>query len=195
MRTRCRRSANGTPGRSTSSGPTGTRRFDLRLEVEGGHLYRRGSFGLFTEAVAIADRVAAQADPKEYTEEVTLRIGPVDKRTTGYQMAVSLPDRQAQDWLTDFYGSVLNGGAVCDQKGMDFGNESDGWYYGGSCWMNALALAAGVPAAGQLAAHPYGAERGVSGQGRAHPQRLGRPRRSAPTATTRAACGWTTSWG
>ena len=27
---------------------------DLRLEVEGGHLYRRGSFGLFTEAGAIA---------------------------------------------------------------------------------------------------------------------------------------------
>ena len=33
--------------------------------------------------------------------------------------------------------------------------KSDGWYYGGSCWMNALALAAGVPAAGQLSSHPY----------------------------------------
>ena len=96
------------------------------------------------------------AELKESIEEITLRIGPVDKRTTGYQMAVTLPDREAQDWLTDFYGSVLNGGAVCDQKGMDIGNESDGWYYGGSCWMNALTLAAGVPT-GPLSSHPYSA--------------------------------------
>ena len=80
---------------------------DLRLEVEGGHLYRRGVFGLFTEAGddrsgqrngpgwAIRHRQSA-ADAKENTAEVTLRIGPVEKRATGYQMAVRLPDRQAR---------------------------------------------------------------------------------------------------
>ena len=171
---------------------------DLRLEVQGGRLYRRGSFGLCTEVGAVPAafvvppsggssaafrlkaglRTSAVAPPEQYTEEVTLRLGPVDKRTTGYQMAVSLPDKEAQGWLTDFYGSVLNGGAVCDQKGMDFGNESDGWYYAGSCWMNALALAAGVPGGGAARGASLHRDGGLSGQGRARPERPGRPRRS-----------------
>ena len=52
---------------------------------------------------------------------------------------------------------MFNGGAVNDQKGMDFGNETDGWYYAGSCWMYGATLAAGTPAAGPLSAYPYNA--------------------------------------
>ncbi len=81
--------------------------------------------------------------------------------------------------LRDFYGSVFNGGAVNDQKGFDFGNETDGWYYAGSCWMFGATLAAGVPAAGPLSAHPYDAAHAfrehlahifsvMDAQGRAH---------------------------
>ena len=88
-------------------------------------------------------------------EEVTLKIGAVDKYATGYQLAVTLPDKETEAALKDFYCSVLNGGAVNDQKGFDFGNETDGYYYAGSSWMYGMAVAAGVPAAGQLSAHPY----------------------------------------
>ena len=45
--------------------------------------------------------------------------------------------------MKDFYGSFLNGGRVNDQKGLDFGNETDGYYYAGSSWATAVAMAAG----------------------------------------------------
>jgi len=152
---------------------------DLRLEVEGGHLYRRGSFALMSEAGAVSDAAAVQARRKGQTEQVTLKIAPVDKQAAGYQLAVTLSDKPTEAALRDFYGSVFNGGAVNDQKGFDFGNESDGWYYAGSCWMYGVTLAAGTPAAGPLSAHPYDAARAfrehllhvlsvVDDKGRAH---------------------------
>jgi hypothetical protein len=152
---------------------------DLRLEVQGGHLYRRGSAALLSEAGAVTTLVADQTFQKGQTEEITLKISPIDKTTTGYQLAVTLPDKATEASLKDFYGSVLNGGAVNDQKGYDFGNESDGWYYAGSSWMYGMALAAGVPAPGRLSCRPYDAARAfrehlahilsvLDEQGRAH---------------------------
>ena len=130
---------------------------DLRLEVEGGHLYRRGSYAFLNEAGAVTAPGAAETRRAGQIEEVTLKIGAVDKQATGYQLAVTLPDKATEQSLKDFYGSVLNGGAVNDQKGFDFGNETDGVYYAGSSWMYGMALAAGAPAAGQLSSHPYAA--------------------------------------
>ncbi len=130
---------------------------DLRLEVEGGHLYRRGSFAYLSEAGAVTcpdpvyERTAGQV------EEITLKIAAVDKRTTGYQLAITLPDKATEASLKDFYSSVFNGGAVNDQKHYDFGNETDGWYYAGSSWMYGATLAAGVPAPGRLSSRPQDA--------------------------------------
>ena len=108
---------------------------DLRLEVEGGHLYRRGSFAYLSEAGAVRAPTTTQSCTQGQVEHLTLKIGTVDNFTTGYQLAITLPDKATESSLKDFYGSVLNGGAVNDQKGFDFGNETDGWYYAGSCWM------------------------------------------------------------
>jgi len=130
---------------------------DLRLDVTGGHLYRRGSFAWLSEAGAVTSPDAVQSHKAGQVERVMLNISPVEKTTTGYQLSVGLPDKQTERALRDFYGSVLNGGAINDQKGFDFGNESDGWYYAGSCWMYGLALAAGVPAPGELSSRPYDA--------------------------------------
>lgn len=130
---------------------------DLRLEVEGGHLFRRGAFAMLGEAGAVTSRDDAQTFRKGQTEEVTLKIGAVAKQTTGYQLAVSLPDKSVEKTLKDFYGSLLNGGTINDQKGFDFGNESDGFYYSGSSWAQARAIAAGIPAAGALSSHPFNA--------------------------------------
>ncbi|MFH1920631.1 MAG: discoidin domain-containing protein [Planctomycetota bacterium] len=130
---------------------------DLRLEVEGGHLYRRGSYAFLNEAGAVTACGAAQTHTAGQVEQITLKIGAVDKQTTGYQLAVTLPDKETEASLKDFYGSVLNGGAVNDQKGFDFGNETDGVYYAGSSWMYGMALAAGIPAAGRLSSRPYDA--------------------------------------
>ncbi|MFH1924263.1 MAG: discoidin domain-containing protein, partial [Planctomycetota bacterium] len=128
---------------------------DLRLEVEGGHLYRRGSFAWLSEAGAVTAGDITTTHTKGQVEEISLKIGGVDKHATGYQLAVTLPDKETEASLKDFYVSVLNGGAVNDQKGFDFGNESDGWYYAGSSWMYGMAVAAGTPAPGQLSSHPY----------------------------------------
>jgi len=152
---------------------------DLRLEVQGGFLYRRGSYALLSEAGAVSANGTAQSHHRGEVEEILLKIAGVDKQTTGYQLAVTLPDKAMEASLKDFYASVLNGGAVNDQKGFDFGNETDGWYYAGSCWMYGMALAAGVPAPGQLSSHPYDAVRAfrehlahvlsvLDAQGRAH---------------------------
>ena len=130
---------------------------DLRLEVQGGHLYRRGSYALLSEAGAVTGLGRAQSHRAGEVEEITLKIGAAEKQDTGYQLALTLPDKETEAALRDFYGSVFNGGAVNDQKGFDFGNETDGWYYAGSCWMYGATLAAGTPAAGPLSAHPYDA--------------------------------------
>ena len=136
---------------------------DLRLAVQGGYLYRRGSFAFLSEAGAITSAEPAESCRAGQIQEITVKIGAVDKRTTGYQLAITLPDKAMERSLKDFYGSVLNGGAVNDQKHFDFGNETDGWYYAGSSWMYGVAIAAGTPAPGQLASRPYDAARAMGG--------------------------------
>src|SRR5262249_28030481 len=84
---------------------------DLRLEVSGGHLYRRGvTYGLANEVGAITSRDRAPSYRKGQTEEITLGIAAVDKEATGYQLAITLPDKTMESALKDFYGSLLNGG-------------------------------------------------------------------------------------
>ncbi len=130
---------------------------DLRLEVQGGHLYRRGSYAELSEAGAVTSPGLRQSHHAGETEQITIRISSPPKQATGYQLAIALPDRETEAALKQFYDAVFNGGAVNDQKGFDFGNETDGWYYAGSCWMYGATLAAGTPAAGPLSAHPYDA--------------------------------------
>ncbi|MBI5395702.1 MAG: hypothetical protein HZA91_10435 [Verrucomicrobia bacterium] len=152
---------------------------DLRLEVQGGHLYRRGSYAWLSEAGAVTSAETAHSFRRGQVEEIVLKISAVDKFATGYQLAVTLSDKATEASLKDFYQSVFNGGAVNDQKGFDFGNETDGFYYAGSCWMYGVALAAGTPASGQLSSRPYDAARAfrehlahvlsvVDDKGRAH---------------------------
>ncbi|MBI5834308.1 MAG: hypothetical protein HZB16_18590 [Armatimonadetes bacterium] len=128
---------------------------DLRLAAHGGHLYRRGFFGWRAELGAVSSAQWPRSFRAGQTERITLRLAPSDKYATGYQLAVSLPDKPVERTMASFYGSLLNGGLVNDQKHFDFGNETDGWYYDGSTWMQGLALAAGVPATGGLASKPY----------------------------------------
>ena len=132
---------------------------DLRLDVEGGHLYRRGSYAVLSEAGAVTAPGLRHCHHAGETEQITIRIGSSPKQATGYQLAITLPDKETETALKQFYDAVFNGGAVNDQKGFDFGNETDGWYYAGSCWMYGATLAAGTPAAGPLSAHPYDAAR------------------------------------
>jgi hypothetical protein len=152
---------------------------DLRLAVTGGHLYRRGSYAFLSEAGAVTHASPRQVHRAGEVEEMTVTIGAAEKQSTGYQLAVQLPDRETEQSLAQFYDSVFNGGAVNDQKGFDFGNETDGWYYAGSCWMYGAALAAGVPASAPLSPHPYDASQAfrehlahvlstLDDQGRAH---------------------------
>ncbi|MBM4091031.1 MAG: hypothetical protein FJ276_16655 [Planctomycetes bacterium] len=130
---------------------------DLRMSVQGGHLYRRGSFAFLSEVGATTGLEPRQLYRAGDVEEIAFKIGAAEKHRTGYQLAISLPDKETEAALQDFYGSVFNGGAVNDQKGMDFGNETDGWYYAGSCWMYGATLAAGTPTAEPLSAQPYNA--------------------------------------
>ena len=136
---------------------------DLRLSVEGGFLYRRGSFAFLSEAGAVTTPDPLQHCRAGEVEQLALSISGVDKRTTGYQLAITLPDKATESALADFYSSVLNGGAINDQKNFDFGNETDGWYYAGSSWMYGAAIAAGTPAPGPLSSRPYDVARAFRG--------------------------------
>jgi len=128
---------------------------DLRLDPTGGHLYRRGFMGWLTETGIITDTAGNYLKAAGASETTTLRIAPVDKRATGYQLAVDIPDKPLQDRLGGFYSSLMNGGLVNDQVNYNFGNETDGWYYGGSVWLQAVCLASGMPAPGALAQAPH----------------------------------------
>jgi len=112
---------------------------------------------MINEAGAVTSSAELQRHRPGDTEQVSLFIAGVDNRSTGHQMVVNLPDKQLEKSLTEFYGPLLNGGTINDQKGYDFGNETDGFYFSGSDWAEALALAAGVPSPGLLSAHPYDA--------------------------------------
>jgi hypothetical protein len=127
-----------------------------RFAVEGGHLYRRGFFGWLSE-VGIASwpdaRRTCRAGEKEKT---TLRITAVPAGATGHQLAVRADDPSGTvDALRRFYGALFNGGCVNDQLHYNFGNEPDGWYYGGASWMKGLPLLAGAPAPQPTASRPH----------------------------------------
>ena len=130
-------------------------RSDLKLAAKGAYLYRRGFFGWIGEGGAIKSGKYPRICRKGTIETTSLRISWKDKASTGYQLAVDLPDDKLETTMRSFYSSLLNGGVVNDQKNYDFGNETDGWYYNGSPWMQGFALSAGVPAPGRLSSHPY----------------------------------------
>jgi hypothetical protein len=131
-------------------------RSDLRLEVKGGSLFRRGSYALVSEAGAVTAPGATSTRTKGQEETITLWISPVDKTTTGYQLEVSIPDKPTEATLRGLYTSLLNGGTVNDQRHYNFGNESDGWYVGFNSLFQAAAIGDGVPAKGQISEHPFG---------------------------------------
>lgn len=128
---------------------------DLRLAVRGGHLFRRGFFGWRAELGAVRQAAASVPHRVGDTETVTLVLDTIPRNATGYQLPVQIPDPRVQETLSSFYSRLLNGGVVNDQKHFNFGNETDGWYYDGSTWMQGLAISAGVPAPGATASNPY----------------------------------------
>ncbi len=127
-----------------------------RLTVEGGHLYRRGHFGWMSEVGIVSSADAKQTCKAGEKEATTLRISSVPSAATGHQVAIQAEDSSGSvDALRHFYGALFNGGCVNDQVHYNFGNEPDGWYYGGASWMKGLALLAGTPSQEPTASHPH----------------------------------------
>ena len=84
---------------------------------------------------------------------------------TGHQLAVQADDPSGTvDALRRFYGALFNGGCVNDQVHYNFGNEPDGWYYGGASWMKGLPLLAGAPAPDAAASRPHDLAAGLPRQ-------------------------------
>jgi len=136
---------------------------DLRLQAEGGHLYRRGSLSLLSEAGVVTDLQAVQQRSAGQIEQIALRIGAVDKRSTGQQLNISIPDKEVEHSLQDFYGSLFNGGSIADQKRMFVGNGSDSFLCAVSAMTHGNALSAGVPAKGELSTSSYSAAKAMQG--------------------------------
>ena len=132
---------------------------DLRVAAKG-HLYRRGMYDQFSELGAVAAvgesfNVANPANVQAGRIETTgVTLGAASKYDSGHQLAVSLPDATAESALRRYYAGLINGGVMNDPKLHDFGNETDGWRVGFIPYMVALAMAAGVPAAGPASAQP-----------------------------------------
>jgi hypothetical protein len=119
---------------------------DIRASVKGGFLYRRAAvrndfneIGATTEQSMAFERRAGDVD------EISLTLAPSDKRTTGEQLSVQIPDRVLAERLRDLHGSVLNGGVISDQKRFDFGNGSEDVNYAGSSNFQARALSVSIP--------------------------------------------------
>jgi len=127
-----------------------------RLTAQGGHLYRRGHFGWLSEAGAVSHADARRAFHAGDEEHVTLRMAAVPAQSCGHQLAVQTDDPNGTiDALRCFFGALFNGGCVNDQFHYNFGNEPDGWYYGGASWMKGLPLLAGAPGPQPVAALPH----------------------------------------
>ena len=129
---------------------------DLRLAAKGAYLYRGGGFCWLNELGACIGDANWQRRKAGQVETCELRIGAIDKTETGYQMQVTLPDKELEQTLTGFYSSLLNGGTVAEHETYAFGNESDGYRTGSIIApVVASAVAAGVPAKGQLSKRPF----------------------------------------
>ena len=129
---------------------------DLRLEAKNAYLYRAGGFCWLNEVGTVIGDANWQRRSAGQVETCELRIGAIDKTQTGYQLKVTLPDKEFQDTMTGFYSSLLNGGIVAEQETYAFGNESDGYITGAIFVpMTAAGVAAGVPAAGALSKRPF----------------------------------------
>jgi hypothetical protein len=127
-----------------------------RLTAEGGHLYRRGHFGWLSEVGIVSSPDAKRTYKAGEKETTALRITSIPSAATGHQMAIHAEDSSGTvSDLRRFYGSLFNGGCVNDQIHYNFGNEPDGWYYGGASWMKGLAMLAGTPGSEQVAWRPH----------------------------------------
>ena len=127
-----------------------------RFAAEGGHLYRRGHFGWLSEVGIVSHPEPKHVHHRGETEETTLRLSAVPATASGHQLAVNADDPSGTiDSLRHFYGALFNGGCVNDQLHYNFGNEPDGWYYGGASWMKGFPLLAGVPAPSSVASRPH----------------------------------------
>lgn len=84
------------------------------MAVAGGHLFRRGSCALVSEMGSMTASGSFTSRKKDQVETITVRLSPADKKTTGYQLNVSIPDKKTESTLEDFYSSLLNGGTVND---------------------------------------------------------------------------------
>ena len=69
---------------------------DLRLEVRGGYLYRRGGFAAVGEAGAVTTVASPQIHRGGDSEQVSLSIGGINSRSTGHQMVVNIPDKKLE---------------------------------------------------------------------------------------------------
>ncbi|MBU3665443.1 MAG: hypothetical protein FGM15_06145 [Chthoniobacterales bacterium] len=131
-----------------------------RLAAEGGHLYRRGQFGWLSEAGIVSHPQAMRAYTAGEKEKASLRLSAVPATASGHQLAVQAEDPSGTiAALRNWYGALFNGGCINDQLHYAFGNEPDGWYYGGASWMKGLPMLAGSPAPDAPAHHPIGMPR------------------------------------
>jgi hypothetical protein len=127
-----------------------------RFAVAGGHLYRRGMFAWLSEVGIVSSPEAQRVYAAGERERTTLRVSAVPAAASGLQLAVTGEDASGTlDSLRHFYGALFNGGCVNDPLHYTFGNEPDGWYYGGASWMKGLPLLAGAPAPAPAASSPH----------------------------------------
>ncbi|MHB9035390.1 MAG: MGH1-like glycoside hydrolase domain-containing protein [Armatimonadota bacterium] len=137
---------------------------DLRAQVAGGYLFRRGgSWGAFNEiGSTVADNIGFSRHAGD-SERVTLALKPVDKFDTGYQLGLDVPDKALNLSLRDLYGSMMNGGAIADQKRYYFGNQSEGCIHEWTPWIIGFPFAVGIPGSEKLSACPYDTTRAYKG--------------------------------
>ena len=126
-----------------------------RFAAEGGHLYRRGHFGWLSEAGIVSQPDAKRVYKAGEKEKTTLRLSASPAAASGHQLAVKAEDPSGTvDAISRYYGALFNGGCINDQVHYNFGNETDGWYYGGGTWMKGLPFLAGAPAPDAASSRP-----------------------------------------
>jgi hypothetical protein len=128
---------------------------DLKCSAKG-YLYRRGTYNQFSEIGVAAAAEATHVSRAGDIETTTLVLARQPQEDTGHQLAIRIPDPDVEAPLKRYYGSLLNGGTMCDQKLHDFGNQPDGWKVGFTPVIEADALSAGVPGPKPVSSRPLG---------------------------------------
>ncbi len=98
----------------------------------------------FTAEQLSARRKSAQYYKRGTRRRTELSVLPVEPRSTGLQLSVTIPDRFLEETIKSMYDQFVNGSVIADEKKGIFGNQAGGYFFTLTAYTYSYALLYGI---------------------------------------------------